>query len=66
VAYAIYKELELQLKKHNVPMSPKRAGELTHNMYELEYRLQNSGEMKRRVLKMDQEQQSVYNVIYKP
>lgn len=65
VAYAIYKELELQLKKHNVPMSPKRAGELTHNMYELEYSLQNPGEIKRRVLKMDQEQQSVYNVVYK-
>jgi len=66
VAYAIYKELEFQLKKHNVPMSPKRAGELTHNMYELEYRLQSSGEIKRRVLKMDQEQESVYNVIRKP
>lgn len=66
VAYAIYKELEIQLKKHNVPMSPKRAGELTHNMYELEYQLQSSGEIRRQVLKMDQEQQSVYNAICKP
>lgn len=66
VAYAIYKELELQLKRHNVPMSPKRAGELTHNMYELEHQLQSSGEIKRQVLKMDQEQQSVYNAICKP
>jgi len=39
VAYTIYKELEYLLKRRNISMSPKRAAELTHNMYELEYTL---------------------------
>lgn len=64
VAYTIYKELEHLLQKHRVPISPKRAAELTHTMYELEYTLPNSGEIKRRLLKMDQEQQHLYNVIH--
>ena len=66
VAYAIYKELEYQLKKHNILISPRRAGELTHNMYGLEYTLPNSKEVTRQILKMDQEQQSLYNAINKP
>lgn len=66
VAYAIYKELEYQLKKHNIPISPRRAGELTHTMYGMEYTLPNSKEVKKRILKMDKEQQSLYNAICKP
>ncbi|MBI2070099.1 MAG: transposase, partial [Elusimicrobia bacterium] len=65
VAYAIYKELEYLLKKHGAAISVKRAAELTQNMYELEYALPGSGEIKRRVLKMDAEQEVVYDVIRK-
>lgn len=65
VAYTIYKELEYLLKKYHIPISLKRAAELTHNMYELEYAVPNSGEIRRRLLKMDAEQQMVYDVIHK-
>ena len=65
VAYTIYKELEYLLKKHRIPISPKRAAELTHNMYELEYAVPNTCEIRRRILKMDDEQQSIYNLIHK-
>lgn len=64
VAYTIYKELEHLLKRHRIPISPKRAAELTQNMYELEYAVPNSREIRRRVLKMDAEQRSVYDVIH--
>ncbi len=65
VAYAIYKELEYLLRKHDAAISVKRAVELTQNMYELQYDLSNSGEIKKRVLKMDDQQQIVYDVIHK-
>lgn len=64
VAYAIYKELEMQLKKHEVEMSAKRAAELTHNMYELEYVLPHSKERKRRILRMDEEQELLCHIIH--
>src|SRR5277367_6106181 len=38
VAYTIYKELERLLIDHKAGFSPKRAAELTHTMYEIEYR----------------------------
>lgn len=63
VAYTIYKEVERLLYKHNAGFSPKRAAELTHNMYELEYQMPNSIESKKIILKMDQEQQTLYNII---
>jgi transposase len=65
VAYTIYKELEYLLKKRGILMSSKRAAELTHNMYELEYNLPPSNVRKRQLLKMDREQQVLYDVIYK-
>lgn len=64
VAYTIYKELERQLEQHNVDMSARRAAELTHTMYELEYTLPSSHERKRTILRMDEEQQTLYGVIY--
>jgi transposase len=63
-AYAIYKELEHLLKKYTNMMSPKRASELTHNMYELEYSLPGSNEKINKLLKMDEEQQFLYDAIY--
>ena len=65
VAYAIYKELERLLYKHHVSFGPKRAAELTHNMYELEYMLPHSKKKEKTILKMDQMQQMLYNIIYR-
>jgi len=65
VAYTIYKELDHLLKRKRIPISSKRAGELSQNMYELEYSLPDSGEIRRDLLKMDAEQQAVYDVIHK-
>lgn len=64
VAYAIYKELERQLQHHNLPMSARRAAELTHTMYELEYTLPDSHESKRTILRMDAEQQMLHDIIH--
>lgn len=63
VAYTIYKELERLLYKHNAGFSPKRAAELTHNMYELEYALPHSRKKEKTILKMDQEQQILSEII---
>ncbi len=65
VAYTIYKELERLLLKYNVGLSPKRAAELTHNMYEVEYILPQSQRKERTLLRMDAEQQLLYDVILK-
>lgn len=64
VAYTIYKELERLLIKHRAGFSPKRAAELTHNIYQIEYTLPDSGEKRSTLLKMDDEQQRLYEVIH--
>lgn len=63
VAYTIYKELDRLLAKHQAGFSPRRAAELTHNMYEMEYVLPNSEETEKIVLKMDDEQAMLYKII---
>ena len=65
VAYTIWKELERLLKEHRVDLSPKRAGELTHNMYELEYELPGEKRLGSKILKMDTEQRLLYEVIHR-
>jgi transposase len=65
VAYTIYKELERLLEKHNAGFSPKRAAELTHNMYEMEYLLPDSKKKEKTILKMDDEQKILYATIQK-
>lgn len=65
VAYTIYKELEHLLKKSGLSISPKRAAEVSQNMYELEYVLPDSGEIRQDMLQMDSEQESVYKAICK-
>ena len=65
VAYTIYKELERLLHKHDAGFSPKRAAELTHNMYELEYTLPHSKRKEKIILKMDPEQRTLYNIVQK-
>lgn len=65
VAYAIYKELEGILQKAKISLSVKRASELTHNMYELSYILPEEAKQTRTLLKMDKEQQILYDIIRK-
>lgn len=63
VAYTIWKELERLLEEKKAGFSPKRAVELTHNMYGMEYILPNSDKMERIVLKMDFEQEILWKII---
>lgn len=65
VAYAILKELERLLKKNKAGFSFKRAAELTHTIYELEYLLPHSQKIGKSLLKMDAEQQLLYKIICK-
>ena len=65
VAYAIWKEVERLLKLADIEMSPARAAELTHNMYALRYSKPHSSHEKQILLKMDKEQQLLYEVIHK-
>lgn len=64
VAYTIYKELQHLLNKANIRMSPKRAAELTHNMYELHYSLPDNPLPKKIILKMDEEQKILFSLIH--
>ncbi len=63
VAYAIYKELERRLHQAGIPMSPKRAAELTQTMYEMSFRLPNDPQQQHILLQMDAEQQQLYDLI---
>jgi len=63
VAYTIYKELERILILHGLPFSPERAAELTHTMYALEYEDPISNMKKSTLLKMDDMQQKIYDVV---
>jgi transposase len=64
VAYTIYKELEWRLAEGQLPISPQRAIELTKTMYELRFELPNDPELQRVLLKMDVEQQMLYDLLY--
>jgi len=64
VAYTVYKELERRLTAANVPISPQRAVELTHTMYEMIVELPDDPEPKAILLGMDPEQQMLYDLIY--
>lgn len=63
-AYTIYKEAERLLRAAGIAMSAKRAAEITHTMYELEYSLPGSGEIRRQLLKMDEEQRLLYDIVH--
>ena len=63
VAYAIWKELERLLGKSGICMSPRRAADLTHTIYEIEYTLPQSKKTERKVLAMDSEQQQLFDVL---
>jgi transposase len=64
VAYAIYKELERRLADAGLDTSPRRAIELTQTMYEMTFTLPNDPKGQRVLLKMDSEQQALYDLLY--
>ncbi|WP_423129995.1 IS1634 family transposase [Gaoshiqia sp. Z1-71] len=62
-AYTIMLELERLLKAKKSSLSLKRAQEITHNMYQIVYQLPHSKDTKTQILKMDREQQELYDII---
>jgi hypothetical protein len=64
-AYCIYKELERVLYAEKSTLSLKKAAELTHNMYQITYTLPDSKLTKSKLLKMDEEQVELYQIITK-
>ena len=64
-AYCIYKELERVLYKEQSRLSIKKAAELTNNIYEITYSLPESKHTKSNLLKMDDEQAELYQIIQK-
>ena len=64
-AYCIYKELERVLYQEKSRLSLKKAAELTHNMYQITYTLPESRQTKSILLKMDEEQVHLYQIIQK-
>lgn len=64
-AYCIYKELERILYEEKSTISIKKAAELTRNMYEITYTLPESKQTKSTLIKMDEEQNELYQIICK-
>ncbi len=64
-AYCVYKELERALLENQSTLSLKKAAEITHNMYQISYMLPNSKNTKSILLKMDEEQMNLYNLVRK-
>jgi transposase len=64
-AYCIYKELERVLYAEKSTLSLKKAAEVTHNMYQITYTLPDSKVTKNRLLRMDDEQAELYQIINK-
>ena len=64
VAYTIYKELERRLGEAGLAMSPKRAIELCQTMYQMTFTLPNDPQERRTLLKMDPEQQALYDLLH--
>lgn len=64
-AYTVYKELERVLYENNSSISLKKAAEITHNMYQVEYELPDSKLKKSVLLKMDEQQQELYDLVLK-
>ena len=63
VAYTIYKELEDRLEKAGIKMTSRRVAELTQTMYEITFTLPNDPAIHRKLLKMDQQQQQIYDLL---
>lgn len=64
-AYTLYKELERILYKEKSTLSVKKAAELTHNIYQINYTLPESKHTKSKLLRMDDQQAELYQIIQK-
>lgn len=64
-AYSIYKELERILYSEKSTLSLKKAAELTHNMYQITFTLPESKHTMSKLLKMDDQQAELYNMVMK-
>ena len=64
-AYCIYKELERVLNKEKSTLSIKKSAELTQNMYQITYTLPESKHTKSKLLKMDDLQAELYQIVMK-
>ncbi|MDP2939438.1 MAG: IS1634 family transposase [Candidatus Omnitrophota bacterium] len=64
-AYCIYKELERVLYKEKSSLSLKKSADLTHNMYQITYTLPESKHTKSQLLRMDDEQAELHQIINK-
>ena len=64
-AYAIYKELERILALEGSSISIRKAAELTHNMYQINYTLPDSKQIRSNLLKMTPDQVELYEIISK-
>lgn len=65
VAYTVYKELERVLKIEKYQLSVEKAAEITHNMYQIEITLPESLHYKKVILKMDEYQSQLIQIIDK-
>lgn len=65
VAYTVYKELERVLKIEKYQLSVEKAAEITHNMYQMEITLPESLHSKKVLLKMDENQSQLIQIIDK-
>lgn len=65
VSYTIYKELETVLKKEQYSLSVEKAAEITRNMYQVEIMLPESKHTKNIILKMDELQKKLLQIIRK-
>jgi len=63
IGFAKVSELERMLHKEKSNLSLEKAKELTHNMYEINYILPESKDAKSKLLKMDDEQAELYQII---
>ena len=64
-AYVVYKELERVLNEEKASISLKTASEITQNMYQVTYQLPDSRHIKSTLLKMDEQQWELYQIIQK-
>jgi hypothetical protein len=64
-AYTIFKELERALKLEKSKLSVKKSAELTQNMYQVEFTLPESKHTKSKLLRMDDLQSELYQIVMK-
>lgn len=64
-AYCVYKELERVLYKEKSTLSLKKAAELSHNIYQITFTLPESKHTQSILLKMDEQQAELHQIIKK-